>query len=83
MGKFIGKDKPEEILRLVAQLEFAEFLGICTILGIELVEGEKERPFEKIWEDVCDKIGELDRKKRRNLGRLVRAAANGGHEGRS
>lgn len=32
------------------------------------------RPFEDIWNDVCDKVDSLNRTQRRNLQKLVKAA---------
>lgn len=34
----------------------------------------KVRPFENIWCDVCDTVGSMNRTRRRNLNKLVRAA---------
>lgn len=39
MGFF--KDKTEKLMREIAKLEPEEFLGVCKILGIKLVDVEK------------------------------------------
>ena len=99
------KDRPEELLKEIIKLEPEEFLGICTILGVDLYEKEvdaeedvvggpvkedpnvvtveeiirkaklkKPKDFVRVWEEVCDKVAAMDRTKRRNLGKLLRAA---------
>ena len=91
------KDSPEELLKVIVKLDPLEFLGVCKVIGVEVLEeiGEvksevevdggqaktdtiSERPpreFEDIWADVCDTISSMNRTRRRNLGKLVRAAA--------
>ena len=101
----IFKDKTEKLMRRIAKLEPAEFLGVCKILGVKLykektntekttdnvevnvgetVEGAdpkidlkdmyEPRPFEELWDDVCEKVNGLNRTRKRNLDKLVRAA---------
>ena len=87
MGFF--KDKTEKLMREIVKLEPQEFIGVCKILGIKLVEEgdveenveggdpkveSKARPFEDIWGDLCEKVNSLSRTQRRNLDKLVRAA---------
>lgn len=77
----------EELLKLIVQLEATEFVGVCKILGVQLVEKveeedkARERSFEAIWSDVCEKVDGLNRRQRRNLRRIVRAAVKGKDEG--
>ena len=80
------KDSPEEIIKGILKLDALEFLGICKIIGVNIYEQYDEggrpiedaknnvRPFENIWGDVCDTIDGMNRTKRRNLNKLVRAA---------
>lgn len=93
MGFF--KDKTEKLMREIAKLEPAEFLGVCKIVGVPLYEeGEKQkitvkdkdgkdvemtysarpRQFEDLWGDLCEKVKRLNRKQKRTLDQLVRAA---------
>lgn len=92
------KDRPEELLKIIAGLGPLEFLGVCKIIGVpvliekEEVEEEEDvecgrakndavadntepRDFKDIWFDVCDTVEQMNRTRRRNLGKLVRAAA--------
>lgn len=77
----------EELLKLIVQLEATEFVGVCKILGVQLVEKveeedkARERSFEAIWNDVCEKVDGLNRRQRRNLRRIVRTAVKGKDEG--
>lgn len=71
----MGRYDTDKIVKEVLKLQTEEFLGVCKILGVSLVEEEdKERDFEDIWADVVDKLGELNRVKRKNLMKLLRAA---------
>lgn len=71
----MGRYDTDKIVKEILKLQTEEFLGVCKILGVSLVEEEdKERDFEDIWADVVDKLGELNRVKRKNLMKLLRAA---------
>lgn len=70
----MGKFDTDKIVKEVSILQVEEFLGICKILGVPLVEGDESRSFEDMWADVVDKIGGLNRVKRKNLMKLLRAA---------
>lgn len=71
----MGRYDTDKIVKEVLKLQTEEFLGVCKILGVSLVEEEdKGRNFEDIWADVVDKLGELNRVKRKNLMKLLRAA---------
>lgn len=88
MGFF--KDKTEKLIREIAKLEPEEFLGVCKILGIKLVDVEeyaeenveggqskkevKPKEFTQLWDEVCEKVNALNRTQKRNLDKLVRAA---------
>jgi len=78
--KLTKKDrKIREILVELTKLEPLEFIGICEILGVKVLDGEEERKFEVIWGEVVDKIIHLNRTRRRNFERLVRAATKKRH----
>ena len=90
MGKLaFKKNSPENLILELVKLDPIEFLGICKILGVSIYDdadvecgrpnGEDDatpapRKFELIWADVCDEIGQMNRVRRRNLGRLIYAA---------
>ena len=90
MGKLaFKKNSPENLILELVKLDPIEFLGICKILGVSIYDdadvecdrpnGEDDvtpapREFELIWADVCDEIGQMNRVRRRNLGRLIYAA---------
>lgn len=91
MGFF--KDKTEKLIREIAKLEPEEFLGICKILDVKLVDIEeyveenveggqskkevKPKEFTQLWDEVCEKVNGLNRTQKRNLDKLVRAATKG------
>lgn len=58
----------------IAKLEAVEFIGLAKLLGVELLEGEELRPMGDIVEDIMVKFSKLNRKKRRELKEIVRAA---------
>ncbi len=72
----MGRYDTDKIVKEILKLQAEEFLGVCKILGVSLIEKEedKERDFEDIWADVVDKLGGLNRVKRKNLMKLLRAA---------
>jgi len=70
----MGRFDVSKIVKEISILQVEEFLGICKILGVPLIEGDESRSFEDIWADVVDKLGKLDRVKRKNLMKLLRAA---------
>lgn len=82
-----SKNSPEKLLIELLSLEPVEFIGICKIIGVEIykeveVEEAEEsgktqmipREFYEIWCDVCDIIDEMNRTRRRNLGKLIYTA---------
>ena len=70
----MGRFDTDKIVKEISVLQVEEFLGICKILGVPLVEEDESRSFEDIWADVVDKLGGLNRVKRKNLMKLLRAA---------
>lgn len=89
-----NKSNSVKLLEKIVKLDTVEFLGICKILDIKLYKQEKApkhdsegnngkvelvvRDFTEIWGDLCDKIENLNRIRRRNLTRLVDAATKKG-----
>lgn len=71
-------NKSNEFLEDIAKLEAIEFIGLAKLLGVKLLEGkgesEKLRPMGDIVNDIMVKFSKLNRNKRRELGRIVRAA---------
>ena len=57
----------------LGQLEPIEFMGICKIMSVEVRAGNKKaRPYEDILGDLIDRYCGLERKRRREIGKLVR-----------
>ena len=71
-------NKSNGFLGDIAKLEAVEFIGLARLLGVELLEGkgesEKLRPMGDIVNDIMVKFAKLDRNKRRELRKIVRAA---------
>ena len=86
-----GKYNSEKLLVELLSLEPIEFIGICKIIGVEIYKEEENeerggaeehtdvhmvpREFYEIWCDVCDTVDDMNRTRRRNLGKLIYAAA--------
>lgn len=71
-------DLNERIIRQILKLGPVEFLGVCEVLHVRPVDEDgHERPFEDIWDELCDNIDKLNRIQKRNLNLLVRAAVKG------
>lgn len=70
--------KSNEFLEDIAKLEAVEFIGLAKLLGVKLLEGEGEneklRPMGDIVDDIMVKFSKLNRNKRRELKKIVRAA---------
>lgn len=68
----------ERIARELVKLEATEFLGVCTIINVQPIDGDGHpKEFEVLWDEVVDKIDSMSRLRKRNLERLVRAAIKG------
>ena len=90
----LSKNSAEKLLEKILELDPVQFVGICKIIGVDAYkpvdkgEGEEfdpikdvePREFYDIWCDVCDTIGEMNRTRRRNLGRLIYAATKKGED---
>ena len=71
----VKKYTVENLVKEISKLQMEEFIGVCKILGVELVE-EDGTPKDAvgIFEEVINKLDELNRRKRKNLMKLLRAA---------
>lgn len=82
----ISKNSPERLWQELLKLDPVEFLGICKIIGVSVYEEDdteenadgvpvkKPRDFYDIWNEVCEVINDMNRKRRRTLGMLIYAA---------
>lgn len=79
----VSKRGIERFQRQLLQLEPVEFVGVCRILGIQLVSKNEETgentpiPFDEVFAALMDKYEELSRLQRRNLNKLLRPATKG------
>ena len=65
----------DNVEKLLVSLEPVEFLGVARILGVELLDEEKNPlPFESVFSAVLQKYGMLSRSQRRNLLKILRPA---------
>ena len=71
----VKKYTVENLVKEISKLQMEEFIGVCKILGVELVD-EDGTPKDAvgIFEEVINKLDELSRRKRKNLMKLLRAA---------
>ena len=71
----VKKYTVENLVKEISKLQMEEFIGVCKILGVELVEEDgTPKDAVKIFEEVIEKLDELNRRKRKNLMKLLRAA---------
>ena len=71
----IGKFKTENIVMEISKLQAEEFIGVCKILDVDLIDdNDVPRSFIDMWAEVIVKIEKLNRTRRKNLLRLLRAA---------
>ena len=74
----MSENLTEKIVKDLIKLEPVEFLGICKILEVRPShEDGQSRDFTEMWDEVIDKIDALNRIRKKNLHRLVRAAIKG------
>ena len=82
-----GKNSPESLVEEILKLDAIEFLGVCKIIGVDVYEdvecaqaNEEDdadlepRDFYEIWDEICDVIENMNRTRRRNLGKLIYSA---------
>lgn len=67
---------PKELttfLEYIGQLEPIEFMGVLKIMSVQVLESEKKpRRYEDLLSDLIDRFCGLERKRRRELTKLVR-----------
>ena len=73
------KKNKEDFLKVIPLLEPDEFVGLCTILKVQLMEedGETPRDFVDMFSDVLDAFEKKNRTQRRNLLKILKAATKG------
>lgn len=71
---FKKKNLVEDFTIALSKMEAIEFLGVCKVLGIEMVkkDGAPRKFNELLWE-VVQKFIALNRKEKKELVKLVRA----------
>lgn len=64
----------EEFLMLISKLNAIEFFGLTKILCVPLLDGEHNRDFADLLDDVLDRFEKCGRSQRREILRALRAA---------
>lgn len=68
----------QKIVKLVPLLEEIEFIGLATLLGIDLLDEEgEEKNFADLLEEMLAKFDKLPKVKRKELYQLVKSATKG------
>ena len=70
------KENPEveKFIQLLGKMEVVEFAGIAQILKVKVVEDDKPRKFEDVFNEIIDNFLKLNRRQRRNLFKIMKAA---------
>lgn len=77
MANNLDKNK-REFLKIIPLLEADEFLGLATMLKVNLMEDkDTPRDFVDIFSDVLDEFEKKNRAQRRNLMKILRSATKG------
>lgn len=64
----------DEFIHLVAKLEPVEFIGLCKVLCVKVLDEEKQpRKFEELINDIIDNFTSTGRTQRREVLRVLRA----------
>lgn len=68
----------ETFFQRLVKLNAVEVIGVAQMLGVEVIEGEKlegdSRDFGAVMVEMIDKFSELDRRRRRNLLKIMEKA---------
>ena len=73
MNSEVGVKELTTFIKDVMELEPLEFMGILKIMSVEpRLEAKTPRPFEELLEDLIDRFCGLERKRRREVSKLVR-----------
>lgn len=70
----MGKYSVENCVRELIKLQADEILGAFKIIGVELMDGEEPKDFYKLLDEAIEIIQKMNRTRRKNLLRLLRAA---------
>ncbi len=71
----MGRYSVEKIVKEISKLQTEEFLGVCKILGVSLLNEDKvPKSAFTLFEEIIEKLGTMNRTQRKNLTKLLRAA---------
>jgi hypothetical protein len=68
----------DRFITLIANLEPVEFMGLARVLKVKLFKDEETREprvFEDVFEEVLEKFTKCDRTRKREILKLIKAAA--------
>ena len=73
MNSEVGVKELTTFIKDIMELEPLEFMGILKIMSVEpRLEAKTPRPFEELLGDLIDRFCSLERKRRREVSKLVR-----------
>lgn len=70
----------DEFITLIVKLQPVEFMGLARVLKVKLYKDEENhepREFNEILEEVLERLSKTNRKRRREIMQLLRAATRG------
>ena len=74
----LGRYAVDKIAVELIMLQPEEFIGVARMANVKLVDEQgAARDFTQIWADLIDAIHQMNRRKRKNLLKLLRAANEG------
>ena len=74
----LGRYAVDKIAVELIMLQPEEFIGVARMVNVKLVDEQgAARDFTQIWADLIDAIHGMNRRKRKNLLKLLRAANEG------
>lgn len=68
--------KLDNFIKRILTLEIEEFLGICQVMGVELIEKEKDSPkdFYCLVYEVAEKYQSYSKTRKKQLDKILKAA---------
>lgn len=85
MGLFDNEISPKNALKFIEEigkLEEVEFFGLVRLLGVKLVDDEKQpREFESVFSDIFDRFIKLPRIKRKEIMNMLKDINKGRKSG--
>lgn len=68
--------KLDNFIKRILTLEIEEFLGICQVMGVELIEKEKDNPkdFYCLVYEVAEKYQSYSKTRKKQLDKILKAA---------